>query len=280
MALERAGCSLENVTAIDISPQANETYRFNHGHAPLALELASLSLDRLKSWKSDLWVMSPPCQPFCRMGLQKGLEDPRSRAFLKILELMTVCPPQYLLLENVNGFKDSAAYGALLDVFEKQGFESLTLQACPSQWGIPNQRPRTYVVASRQGALLKPLNPECTSQTLASFLDLVEDPSLYLSEDQKNRYLQGLDVVEATSTWSACFIGGYGQRYVSSGSFLKTPKGIRRFSPPEMARIMGLPEWFKFPEGISLEKQYKLLGNGLSIPVAAWVAGHLGCKRD
>jgi len=74
---------------------------------------------------------------------------------------------------------------------------------------------------------------------------------------------------------STCFIGGYGQRFVGSGSFLATPRGVRRFSPMEIARIMGLPSTFGFPDGVSLEQRYKLLGNGLSIPVAKWVVHRL-----
>ena len=63
--------------------------------------------------------------------------------------------------------------------------------------------------------------------------------------------------------------------YVGSGSFLVTERGVRRFSPTEVARLMGLPEAFRFPSDLGLEKRYKLLGNGLSIPVAAWVLKHL-----
>jgi DNA (cytosine-5)-methyltransferase 1/tRNA (cytosine38-C5)-methyltransferase len=74
---------------------------------------------------------------------------------------------------------------------------------------------------------------------------------------------------------TACFIGGYGQRFVGSGSFLETARGVRRFSPGEVARFMGLPPSFKFPEEVGTEQRYKLLGNGLSIPVARWVLGAL-----
>ena len=81
--------------------------------------------------------------------------------------------------------------------------------------------------------------------------------------------------MSADDTRSACFIGGYGRRFVGSGSFLKTERGVRRFSPAEVARLLGLPEGFRFPEALPLEARYRLLGNGLSIPVAAWVLDHL-----
>jgi site-specific DNA-cytosine methylase len=62
---------------------------------------------------------------------------------------------------------------------------------------------------------------------------------------------------------------------VGSGSFLMTERGVRRFSPSEVARLLGLPEAFRFPEALSLEARYRLLGNSLSIPVAAWALDHL-----
>jgi DNA (cytosine-5)-methyltransferase 1/tRNA (cytosine38-C5)-methyltransferase len=89
------------------------------------------------------------------------------------------------------------------------------------------------------------------------------------------RHYQGLDLVRGASLRTACFIGGYGQRYVGSGSFLETPRGIRRFSPAEVARLLGLPDGFRFPPELGLEARYRLLGNGLSLPVAAWVLAQL-----
>jgi site-specific DNA-cytosine methylase len=94
---------------------------------------------------------------------------------------------------------------------------------------------------------------------------------LYLSEVAISRHGPGLDIVAPESTRSACFIGGYGKRFVGSGSFLKTEKGLRRFSPPEISRLMGYPPSFGFPHGIPINKQYQLLGNGLNLVVAEWV---------
>ena len=42
-----------------------------------------------------------------------------------------------------------------------------------------------------------------------------------------------------------------------------------------MARLLGLPPEFRFPEDLGLEQRYRLLGNGLSLPVATWVVERL-----
>lgn len=260
--------------AYDVSEPANATYALNHGEAPKARELAAVPLAELAATGADTWLMSPPCQPFCRMGNHQGLEDRRSRAFRHLMDLLRQAPPDRLVLENVGGFLGSDAHALLTERLRAHGLHQLELGACPSGFGLPNQRPRVFVVASRHPLKPRP-RPEPPTRPLAAYLDEVEDERLYLNAEALAKHLPGLDLVEPGDRRSACFIGGYGQRYVGSGSFLKTSRGVRRFSPSEVARLLGLPESFRFPEHLSLEARYRLLGNGLSIPVAAWALDHL-----
>lgn len=262
------------VAALDVNEAANATYALNHGEAPLPRELATWPASGLAALKADTWLLSPPCQPFCRMGQHRDLEDPRSRAFLHLMDLFDAAPPERLALENVPGFLGSQAHRLLVDRFRKHGLRHLDLEACPRRFGLPNQRPRVFVVASRGVLTLRPL-PDLPPAPLGDFLDPVEDGSLYLSPALLARHVHGMDLVEAQDRRSTCFIGGYGRRFVASGSFLRTPRGVRRFSPSEVARLHGLPEGFRFPAEVPLEARYKLLGNGLSLPVAVWALGHL-----
>jgi DNA (cytosine-5)-methyltransferase 1/tRNA (cytosine38-C5)-methyltransferase len=262
------------VAAYDVSEAANATYALNHGDQPQARELATVPWLELAGHAADTWLMSPPCQPFCRMGNHQGLEDRRSGAFLHLMEIFRQAPPEHLVLENVAGFLGSDAHALLSERIRAHGMQQLDLQACPSRFGLPNQRPRVFIVASRKPLKALPL-PSFPARPLAEFLDETEEEGLYLHTSTHLRHHQGLDLVEAGDCRSACFIGGYGRRFVGSGSFLKTERGVRRFSPSEVARLLGLPEGFRFPEGLSLEARYRLLGNGLSIPVAAWALDHL-----
>lgn len=262
------------VAAYDVSEAANATYALNHGDLPKARELAAVALSELAMPGADTWLMSPPCQPFCRMGNHQGLEDPRSRAFRHLMDLFRQAPPERLVLENVAGFLGSDAHGLLSECLRFHGMHQMDLQACPSRFGLPNLRPRVFIVASRKPLKALP-PPDLPLRPLADFLDAVEDEGLYLRSEAHTRHHQGLDLVEPGDHRSACFIGGYGRRFVGGGSFLKTARGIRRFSPSEVARLLGLPEAFRFPDTLSLEVRYRLLGNGLSIPVAAWALDHL-----
>jgi site-specific DNA-cytosine methylase len=262
------------VAAYDVSEAANATYALNHGEAPKARELATIPQADLAAHGADTWLLSPPCQPFCRMGNRQGLEDRRSRAFRHLMDLFREAPPERLVLENVGGFLGSDAHDLLAGRLRAHGMHRLDLEACPSRFGLPNQRPRVFVVASRKPLARHPV-PEAPPQPLAGFLDADEDDTLYLVPEVLARHRHGMDFVAPEDRRSTCFIGGYGQRFVGSGSFLRTDRGVRRFSPSEVARLLGLPEGFRFPEGVPLEARYKLLGNGLSIPVATWALNHL-----
>jgi len=262
------------VAAWDVDEAARATYEANHGEPARARELATLPAEDLAALGADTWLMSPPCQPFCRMGNRRGLADRRSRAFLRLMGLFDLAPPDHLVLENVEGFAGSDAHDLLLTRLRSHGFHWREERLCPTRFGIPNRRPRLFVVASRR-ALLDGAPPEAEPGPLAPFLDPDPDPALALAPELYARHLPGLDLVAPDDRRSACFIAGYGQRLVGSGSFLRTAAGARRFAPGEIARLLGLPDSFRFPGGLPLERRYRLLGNSLSIPAARWALSRL-----
>lgn len=267
------------VAAYDISPHAQAVYALNHGERPWSRELASVPLRELVAHGADTWAMSPPCQPTCRMGRKRDLGDPRSKAFLHLLEVLAEAPPERLVLENVTGFQGSAGHARLMDLLEKLGFQWAECLLCPTSLGIPNQRPRYYLLAARHPISIPPLEPR-EPGPLAPYLDADPAPDLFLSPTAQSRFGPGLDLVTPHDRRSACFIGGYGRRYVGSGSFLRMEDGrIRRFSPTEVARLLGYPTDVRFPPELPLEIRYKLLGNGLSLTAARWIAQAFAASR-
>jgi site-specific DNA-cytosine methylase len=57
-------------------------------------------LDKLAA---SVWLLSPPCQPFTRQGLQKDTADGRVQSFLRLLDVVPTLahPPTHILVENV-----------------------------------------------------------------------------------------------------------------------------------------------------------------------------------
>ncbi len=270
-----AGGSGTVAAAYDISTEANRTYALTHSDPPIVRELATVRAEELASHGADTWLLSPPCQPYCRMGRRLDLADRRAAAFVHLVAMVGSGAMQRLALENVEGFLGSEAHALLIDRLHREGFDHREFQLCPTRFGIPNRRPRLFLVASRRPLVdLQP--PDLPAGPVSAFLDSEENSALYLDERALARHGPGLDIVTGDSRRTACFIGGYGRRYVGSGSFLRTERGIRRFSPAEIARLLSFPEVPAFPEDLPLAVRYKLLGNALNVAVARWVLGAFG----
>ena len=66
---------------------------------------------------------------------------------------------------------------------------------------------------------------------------------------------------------AACFPRAYGNSPVYAGSYLRTADGgLRRFAPAEIARLHGHARTAAL-EALPLRHGWKLVGNGLSVPV-------------
>jgi site-specific DNA-cytosine methylase len=263
------------IAAYDVSEVANAAYARSFGAAPRTRELAAVPASEIVSLNADAWLMSPPCQPFCRRGSGRDLADPRSAALLHLLDVLPEARPRLLVLENVEGFLESDAYALLCERLSQIGLGWRALRLCPTQFGIPNRRPRVYVAARAGGVDECAPPPDMEPRPIGDYLDPIEDESLYVPPAVLARHRPGMDLVGPGSRRSACFIGGYGKVFVGGGSFLETPRGARRFSPGEIARLMGHPPDVGFPPGAPLNTKYRLLGNGLSVLVAAWMLERL-----
>uniref|UniRef100_A0A0X3P3L9 DNA (Cytosine-5)-methyltransferase n=1 Tax=Schistocephalus solidus TaxID=70667 RepID=A0A0X3P3L9_SCHSO len=112
--------------------------------------MQSLSESECLGLKADLWTMSPPCQPFTRMGKRRLGEDNRSLSFHRIIALIQTVRPAAILLENVKGFELSDAWKKLLEALFHAGYEIRQFLLTPLQFGIPNCRLRFYLVAKRR----------------------------------------------------------------------------------------------------------------------------------
>ncbi|XP_058667859.1 tRNA (cytosine(38)-C(5))-methyltransferase isoform X2 [Ammospiza caudacuta] len=123
----RESCTYaEVVAAVDVNTLANDVYKHNFPSTPLwAKTIEGITLKEFDRLSFDMILMSPPCQPFTRIGLQGDVSDPRTRSFLYILDILPRLQklPKYLLLENVKGFESSSARNELLQTLTTCGFK-------------------------------------------------------------------------------------------------------------------------------------------------------------
>ena len=140
------------VAAIDINTTATEFYRQNFPSTPhFNRNICGLSVEWLDSLLPDIFVLSPPCQPFTRQGLKGDSSDHRTDSFFHLMEtlLKMAHPPRYLMMENVEGFQDSQTRNHFVGILVKLGFVYQEFLLSPVQFGIPNSRLRYYLLAKR-----------------------------------------------------------------------------------------------------------------------------------
>lgn len=166
---EAAG--FRTAAAVEWDHDSCETLRENRSFAVIEKSIHDvptrdiLDAGKLKVGEADVLIGGPPCQPFSKSGFwAKGdtlrLDDPRAetlRAYLRVLE---EAQPAAFLLENVEGLGYSGkSDGAELLLREIEAinrrkgtrYEPCFQVLCAADYGVPQQRNRFIMVASRDG---------------------------------------------------------------------------------------------------------------------------------
>lgn len=224
--------------AADINTTANQVYHHNHPE----IKILNNNIQKFKPkdiLKMDIntILMSPPCQPFTRVGNKKDVADARSNALVHICEILPeLHSVQYILMENVKGFDTSAARDLYLESLSRAGFEYQEFLLSPTQIGVPNTRCRYYCLARKSkpfsfksNSILEQLpntNAVEDCQTIEEILKDVQKPigmdyTPYLLADDvllKRSWL--MDIKYATSTNTNCFTKAYTHYAEGTGSIL------------------------------------------------------------
>jgi len=152
LGLERAG--FEHALAVELDPAACATLRANRPAWKVAEgDVADEALWRPRDYEGvALLAGGVPCPPFTVAGRQLGATDERD-LFAWAVELCGIIRPRALLLENVRGLSTSrfSAYRQhVLDRLRELGYVPGWRLLHASDFGVPQLRPRTVLVAVRQ----------------------------------------------------------------------------------------------------------------------------------
>ncbi len=276
----------------------------------------------------DIWTMSPPCQPFTntRHAKQRDSADERCKGFKAIITLLRNIEsetnrPRWILLENVKGFHGSDMLQEWYQCLKDCGYTWEEYLLSPTQFEIPNNRTRYYMVAERSSRFecgASSNDDECRTcipsgnrntpeptitRPLSDYINNLEEKddciAQYLIHDKifEAAWAKDLPIVCPLDRITHCFTAGYGRQiHRSTGSLLlinsdrersvadepidrtnmSLYKGkLRRFTENEIATIFGFPSHFSFPEQLSLEHRYKLIGNSVNVRVISSLLQYL-----
>jgi DNA (cytosine-5)-methyltransferase 1 len=128
------------------------------------------------SGKVELIAGGPPCQGFSTNG-RRNKDDPRNLMVSSYLELVGLVAPKIVLIENVRGFTSMPhAEGETFSDFvagelDSLGYDTWRNLLYASDWGVPQRRPRFFLIAVRKG-LVTGVDPFARLRTFRrSFLE-------------------------------------------------------------------------------------------------------------
>ena len=206
--------------------------------------------------RADLYCAGLPCPAFSRLGKRRGCQDERGLATLQGMLYIASQRPRMVLLEQVSALLDKnhkQVWEFMQKIFRMLDYEMVHSIVNTRMYGIPQSRPRLYVLAICKESLLKPLCiPERreTHPDLHTFLqksiegteklDLPNYERKLGSSMWKHGYV--LDAQASTRFQSIlrnCCPCLTKTRCKQHGYYI--PKLKRRLNAFEMAKLQGLP---------------------------------------
>lgn len=238
-------------------------------------------LDAKEIPTADVWTAGFPCQDLSLArtphGKRNGLKGAQSGLFYTFLELLSVCKPPVVLLENVAGLLNShsgADFNALIASLTKLGYAVAWRVLNARYFGAPQSRPRVFICAWR-GSPAKAVTV------------LFEDEIAAKPKNERCGFLveskcstSGISVPQVSFCISATSGRHTGLDWARS--YVTYPNAVRRLTPLECERLQGLPDSWTMPDkdyvipipGIETNR-YHAIGNAVCVPVARWVAGRI-----
>lgn len=252
--------------------------------------------------KVDLMVGGSPCQSFSSNGKRGGFADTRGTLFHHYARIISEVKPKCFIFENVRGMlvhDDGNTWAVIKNTFEElaytiylhkdsAGNESPLLNA--SDYGIPQNRERIYLVGIREDIVLKqnfafpePIKLEKTNK---DFLEKKVGAKYYLGKKgfefvtshptraQVGRTIQKCQKANQQFNWNGDFIFEplnlrrhtqeiLNRAYVGEWNGKKGV--IRMYTPRECLRLMGFPDSFVMPHNDNV--MWRQSGNSIVVNV-------------
>lgn len=280
LGLERAG--FEHLAVVELDPHACVTLKLNR---PVweVLEEDVHTIHAHQYLGLDLFAGGVPCPPFSVAGKQLGFLDDRD-LFPQALRLIGECKPRAIMLENVRGFlnpKFENYRNNIQKQLEEWGYKVFWRLLNASDYGVPQLRPRTLLVALKEpyASDFKWPEPRRTKKTVGGVL-LKEMASRgwpgakewgrnaariapTLVGGSKKHGGPDLGPSRAKKAWAELGVNGGGVADSPPGAGFE---GMPKLTVSMTARLQGFPATWKIAG--KKTNAYRQVGNAFPPPVA------------
>lgn len=268
LAMHRLGG--ECVFASEIDTFARQTYQHNFQKISPTLFENGLYNDDIRNIMPeeipdfDVLCAGFPCQPFSQAGQKRGFEDnhksERGNLFFAIAEILEVKKPKAFFLENVTGLiqhDNGKTFKIIQQILEKElGYSFYYQVVKASDYGLPQLRPRVFIIGFRDDSFLKGFNFPAKTPLKFTMSDVWGghcDRQLGFTIRIGGR---GSDITDRRN-WDAYLVDGV----------------VRKLSYIEARMMQGFPEDFEFP--VSPTQAIKQLGNSVAVDAVQAVGNNV-----
>jgi DNA (cytosine-5)-methyltransferase 1 len=267
--LEAGGLTLQQ--SFEVDSVCCETMRQNFSHEVVQCDITKKLV--LTDKDCHVMVATYPCTRYSPIGDIHGVRT-GDDLFLHFFRHVAIRRPEIYVVENVPGMKK---FPVVMEAMTKLP-DYYVHVACPvktSTW-LPQRRDRLIIIGSRRNfAWHEPMAKKAL--TLAEILEPEPIPHI---PDYVNRRLTGKyrdrPIIsdpkrgDIAPTCVAHYAKDLSTRLVADERF---PRGVRPYTVREYARLQGVPDTFNFAGGSN--DAYRMIGNGVSVPVGKWIGSEL-----
>lgn len=141
----------------EIEDKAIKTYRANYQISPNEIFMGDIvqftsdesNIEALPDF--DLLTGGFPCQTFSMMGKQAGFKEDRGQMFFRILDILKIKRPRYVLLENVKNLRThdkGRTFRKIKEELEILGYSVVSDVFNTSDFHLPQTRNRVIIFAT------------------------------------------------------------------------------------------------------------------------------------
>ena len=248
------------VFASEIDEHARKTYKHN-------FKLISPQLFEDKLFNDDIRNISPkeipyfdvlcagfPCQPFSQAGYKRGFDDnhksERGNLFFNIVEILEAKKPKAFFLENVRGIinhDNGNTFRVIREILEDElGYSFYYKVVQASDYGLPQLRPRAFMIGFRDEGLLKGFHFPKKLPLKFNMSDVWAGKCSREIGFTIRVGGRGSNINDRRN-WDAYLVDGI----------------VRKLMPEQGKKMLGFPDEFFFP--VSPTQAMKQLGNSVAV---------------
>lgn len=267
--LMQAGIDIQQ--SFEIDPVACQVQRENLEHQVIESDIAQKLVSDENH--ADVMAFTYPCTKYSRIADIHGTRT-GDELFLHAFRHMAISRPDVYVIENVPGMR---AFPIVMEAMTKLPDYWVTT-FCPiqSQTWLPQKRDRLIIIGSRrqfnwrEPEKRKPIQLKDVLEKEAE----IKVPKSVVSR-MTGKY-RDLPIIsdpangDLAPTCVAHYAKDRSTRLVKDSAY---EMGVRPYTVREYARLQGVPDWFQFdcPDNDA----YRMIGNGVSVPVGEWVGNEL-----